>query len=71
MSELDKVNRDNADNVKKFVDVYSGHLHPSHVFLLQLKLWMFQGTFSRGGRSPIFFEPELRPCIEPGQARAC
>ena len=43
VSELQRVNKKSVENMEKFHKVYEKFLHPSHVFLMQLKQWLFEG----------------------------
>ena len=42
------VNRNNLANLDKFLTTYENVLHPNHIFLCQLKIWMIEGL----GRLP-------------------
>ena len=41
--ESKKVNRNNLQNIDKFLATYEKLLHPNHVFLCQLKVWKIEG----------------------------
>jgi hypothetical protein len=43
MAESEKINPDNFDQINKFFAAYSPVLYPKHVFLIKLKVLMFQG----------------------------
>ena len=43
------VNRNNLANIDKFLRTYEQILHPNHIFLCQLKIWMIEGL----GRLPF------------------
>ena len=45
VSELQRVNKKSVENMEKFHKVYEKFLHPSHVFLMQLKQWLFEGKY--------------------------
>ena len=41
--ESKKINRNNLENIEKFLQVYSQLLSENHVFILQLKMWLIEG----------------------------
>ena len=55
LAEREKVNREKIEHIEKFYKAYASHLHPKHVFLVQLRIWKFQGIVgSKYLTSPIF-----------------
>ena len=43
LAEREKVNKEKIEHIEKFYKAYASHLHPKHVFLVQLRIWKFQG----------------------------